>query len=249
MHPNRFGFGFFSDRNPFVAAIAPLAEAVRQDRCPVAPNNPLLAIESVASNWIETSLKLWGQARDALVEQFFLAFFGSPMLQSMVGLNAKNADLHRRIEHDVTREATANRLRAELESAIDRGGVVEAFVRALAYVLEPVGEVDDRGFAALKEAGRMVSPGYFPDFARFREIVRQQFLILHLDEERAIEALPKLVASAEDRRLVLESLHRIRKLRQPELNEEQQRRLSRVEKLLAPLPTRTARRENVSATE
>ena len=142
-----------------------------------------------------------------------------------------------------------NRLRAELESAIDHGGVVEAFVRALGYLIKPIREVDDRGFAALRELGRMVPPEYFPDFASFREIVRQRSLILHLDEERAIEALPKVVASAEDRRLVLESLHRIRELRQPELNEEQQRRLSRVEKLLAPLPTRTARRESVSATK
>ena len=42
----------------------------------------------------------------------------------------------------------------------------------------------------------MVPPEYHPDFAQFREIVRQQFLIVHLDEERAIEALPTLAASA-----------------------------------------------------
>ena len=179
----------------------------------------------------------------------FSRLYGSPLLQSMVGLNAENSNLHRRIERDVTREATANRLRAELESAIDRGGVVEAFVRAIAYVLEPVGEVDDRGFAALKEVGRMVPPEDHPDFARFREIVRQQFLIMHLDETRGIEALPKLAATAEDRRLVLESLHRIGGLRRPDLTEEQMRRLSRVEKLLAPATARNARRESVAASE
>ena len=134
-------------------------------------------------------------ARCAGRSNSFWPLYGSPLLQSLVGLNAENADLHRRIERDVTREANANRLRAELESAIDRGGVVEAFVRALAYVLEPIGEVDDRGFAALKEVGRMVPPEYFPDHASFREIVCQQFLILHLDEARAIEALPKLAAT------------------------------------------------------
>ena len=249
MHPNRFGFGFFSDRNPFVAAIAPLAEAVRQDRRPAAQTNPLLAVERLASGWIETSLKLWGQTRDALAEQVFLALYGSPLLQSLVGLNAENASFHRHIERDAARESRANRLRAELESAIDHGGVVEAFVRAQGYILGPTGEVDDRGFAALRELGRMMPPEYFPDLARFREIVRQQFLILHLDEERAIKALPKLVASAEDRRLVLDSLHRIRELRQPELTEEQQRRFSRVEDLLAPPAARTARRESVAATK
>ena len=247
MHPNRFGFGFFSDRNPFVAAIAPLAEAIRRNRRPAGQDNPLFMVESLASNWIETSWKLWGQTRDALAEQVFIALYGFPLLQSLVGLNAKNADLRRRIERDGMREVIANPLRAELESAIDHGGVVEAFVRAQGYILGPTGEVDDRGFAALRELGRMVPPEYFPDFARFREIVRRQFLVMRLDESRAIEALPKLAATAEDRSLVLESLHRIRGLRQPEVTEEQKRRLSRVEKLLAPLPTRTARRESASA--
>jgi len=46
---------------------------------------------------------------------------------------------------------------------------------------------------------------------------------------------------------VLKSLHRIRELRQPELNQEQERRLSRVQKLLTPPPSRTARRKSVAA--
>ena len=75
----------------------------------------------------------------------------------------------------------------------------------------------------------------------------QQFLIVHLHEARSIEALPKLADTAESRRLVLESLHRIRELRQPELTQEQERRLSRVQKLLTRPPSRTARRESVAA--
>ena len=203
MHPNRFGFRFFSDRNPFVAAIAPLAEAVRQDRRPATQTNPLFAVERLASGWIDRASSC-GDRRGMHWRSKSSGLYGSPLLQSLVGLNAENASLHRRIERDAARESRANRLRAELESAIDRGGVVEAFVRALGYLIKPIREVDDRGFAALRELGRMVPPEYFPDFASFREIVRQQSLILHLDEERAIEALPKLVASAEDRRLVHE---------------------------------------------
>ena len=249
LHPNRVGFGVFSDRNPFVAAVAPLADAIRQDRRPARPNNPLLTVQSWASDWIETSLKLWGHARDAVAEQTFLNLFGSPLLQSMVGLNTDNADLRRRIDRDVTREATANHVHAELESAIDKGGVVEAFVRSLAYILEPVGEVDDRAFAALKEVGRMIPPEYHPGFAQFREIVRQQFLIVRMGGARAIEALPKLAASAEDRRLALDSLHRIGRLRRPDLTDEQKRRLAKVESLLAPPAARSSRRETVIATD
>jgi hypothetical protein len=93
----------------------------------------------------------------------------------------------------------------------------------------------------------MVPPKYHPYFAEFREIVRQQFLIVRLREARAIEALPKLAATAENQRLVPESPGRMRALRRPELTEEQERRLSRVERLLAPPPRRTANRESVAA--
>ena len=243
MHPDRMRFAWFSDRNPFIATIAPLAEAIRQDRRTVAENNPLLAFERLTSNWIETSLKLWGQARDQLVEQFFLNAYSSPLLQSLVGLNAENGDLYRHIERDVAREAAASRAHAELEGAIDRGGVIEAFVRALCHIAEPSGEIDDQGFAALREVGRMLPPEDRPGFALFKEIVRHQSLILHLDEARAIDALPKLATTPEDRRVVLESLGHMGALRRPKLSGEQQRRIARIEMLLGASATRPLRRE------
>ena len=95
----------------------------------------------------------------------------------------------------------------------------------------------------------MLPPEDRPGFARFKEIVRQQSLILHLEEERAIGALPKLASTPEDRRLVLESLNRMRAIRQPKLSEEQQRRVARVETLLAAPAVRTTRRERAAAEE
>lgn len=246
MHPDRMRFAWFSDRNPFIASIAPLAEAIRQDRRTVAENNPLLAFERLTSNWIETSLKLWGQARDLLVEQFFLNTYSSSLLQSLVGLNAENGDSYRHIERDVAREAAASRAHTELERAIDRGGVIEAFVRALCYIAKPSGEIDDQGFAALREVGRVLPPEDRPGFALFKEIVRRQSLILHLDEARAIDALPKLATTPEDRRVVLESLGHMRALRRPKLSGEQQRRIARVEMLLGASATRPLRRERAA---
>jgi hypothetical protein len=248
-HPDRLRFSLFSDRNPFMAALAPLADAIRTDRRPVSPSNPLLQIERLASDWIGTSFKLWGETRDAVVEQAFLALYSSPFLQSLAGLTAENAQRHCRMERDVEREAIWKQAHAELESAVDRGGVVEAFVRSLMYIAEPAGRVDDRGYAALQEVGRMLPPKDRPGFVRFKEIVRQQFLILSLDEERAIRALPRLAVSSEDRRLVLEGLQRLLTIRRPALKEVQQRRYDRVETLLAAPKAESARRERALAGE
>ena len=50
MHPHRLRFDLFSDRNPFMSAIKPMAEQVRANREPVGADNPLLAMEKQASS-------------------------------------------------------------------------------------------------------------------------------------------------------------------------------------------------------
>ena len=42
LHPNRLRFAALSDRNPLMQPVKALAEAVRADRRPVSPDNPLL---------------------------------------------------------------------------------------------------------------------------------------------------------------------------------------------------------------
>src|SRR5580693_6645970 len=86
MHPNRLRFGLFSDQNPFTQAMKPLTEAVRANRTPVSPDNPLLVMEKAASSWITTCLESWGAMRDGMTEAFFLNAYGAPLLQAMVGL-------------------------------------------------------------------------------------------------------------------------------------------------------------------
>src|SRR5262249_34659239 len=59
LHPNRLRFAMFSDRNPLMAPIKGLAEEVRRQRTPVSKDNPLLALETMASSWIASSLDNW----------------------------------------------------------------------------------------------------------------------------------------------------------------------------------------------
>ena len=241
MHPDRLRFSLFSDRNPFMAGIGPLAEAVRQNRRPADAGNPLTGLEHLASEGIQSWLKAWGKARDALTEQFFLSTYGSPALQALLGLAAENAGRPRHIERDVAREAAARAADAEAEAAVERGGAVEAFTRAVMYVARPAGRVDERGFAALQELRAMLPPQEQPGFDRFKDIVRRQFLALKLDEERAVQALPKLAATEEDRRRVLGGLRHLLSFRPP-LSEDQQRRLQRVTAMLeATAPKRSQR--------
>ena len=61
----------------------PLTEAVRANRTPASPDNPLLAMEKAASSWITTCLESWGSMRGGMTEAFFLNAYGLPLLQAM----------------------------------------------------------------------------------------------------------------------------------------------------------------------
>ena len=235
-HPNRLRFEMFADENPLMRPVADWAETVRRDRRPASPENPFLAFEHMMSDMIASGLEIWGNARDAATEAFFFNTYGSPIVQAMFGLRADNTSVTRRIGRDVAREAAAQQAAAHLEQQIDQGGLLEAAVRALIYVRLPEGKVDERGFAALKQISGELAPAKRVGFVRFKEIVKEQYLILLLDAERAIAALPKLLP--DDRQQSQETLALVRRVlasRGP-LPEEGRRRFERIEAIFAGPP-------------
>jgi hypothetical protein len=240
-HPNRLRFEMFADENPLMRPVADWAEAVRGNRRPVSPDNPFLAFERMTSDMITSGLEMWGKARDAATEAFFFNTYGSPIVQAMVGLRAADTSVSRRIGRDVAREAAAKEAAARLEQQIDQGGLIEAAVRALIYVRLPEGTADERGFAALKQISAELPAAKRVGFARFKEIVKEQYLILLLDAERAIAALPKLLPG--NRRQCDEALALVRRVLDARgaLPEEGRQRLERIEAMFAGPPPEVGR--------
>jgi pimeloyl-ACP methyl ester carboxylesterase len=240
-HPNRLRFEMFADDNPFMRPVADWAEKVRENRQPVSPENPFLACERAMSDMIASGLEMWGKARDAATEAFFFNTYGSPIVQAMVGLRADETSVSRRAGRDVAREAAAKQAAVYLEQRIDQGGLIEAAVRALIYVRLPEGKVDERGFAALKQISTELPAAKRVGLARFKEIVKEQYLILLLDAERAIAALPKLLPA--NRRQSEEPLALVRRVlaARGALPEEGRRRLERVEAIFAGPPPEIGR--------
>jgi len=101
------------------------------------------------------------------------------------------------------------------------------------YVRRAEGSVDERGFAMLKKLHEAQPPGRPRSMAQLKQVLREQSLFLRLDQERAIEALPKLLpADPEDRARTLRAVQRIAGA-SGELSDEGKRRLDRIEKLFA----------------
>ena len=149
--------------------------------------------------------------------------------------------MSRRIGRDVTREAAAKEAAVRLEQQIGQGGLLEAAVRALIYIRLPEGKVDERGFAALKQISTELPAAKRVGLARFKEIVGQQYLILMMDTERAIEELPKLLP--DDRKQCQEALALVRRVlaSRGALQEEGRRRLERIEAMFAGPPPEVGR--------
>lgn len=231
VHPNRLRFAMFSDRNPFVRPFKAFAESVRGARRPVSADNPLLDVERAMSEWITACLHAFGEFRDAMTEAVFLNTYGSPILQALVGLGAEPAG-PRRIERDLVREADTARLRSALERRFEVGGADEAAIRALIYIRLPEGRVDERGFSMLKVIGASRPAARQIGLAQFRELVREQYLLLCLDEERSVNALPALAGpDPAQRKAILGVVRRVLGARGA-LSAEDRRRLARVEALL-----------------
>lgn len=197
MHPHRMRFEMFSDRNPFLRPLAQLADSVRASRRQAGEDNPFLALQERMSRHIVQTLDGFRDVRDSFTEALFETVYGSRFLQAMVGLRADASIARRRIGRDVAHEAAVFRTIAQLKAGIERGGLREAVIRALLFIgLSGTGlTADERGFTVLKQIRASLPADRRLALGEFKELVREQYLMLRLEEDRALAAIPKLLAT------------------------------------------------------
>ena len=86
LHPLRLQYEFFSNANPMMAPVAAMAEQIRNERRPVAADNPFVEMQENASRQIVAALDAWRQASETIAERCFFAVYGSPALQAAAGI-------------------------------------------------------------------------------------------------------------------------------------------------------------------
>ncbi|MBS0638322.1 MAG: DUF3141 domain-containing protein [Proteobacteria bacterium] len=193
LHPARLRFDLFSDQNPLMQPVKLLAEQVRENRQPTPADNPLLAMERMASDWMVTCLNTAAAARDSIQEQVFLSTYGAPWLQALMGFGPDAVKTLQRADHDVLREANEARLRAELETQFQTGGLTDAIIRALIYIRMPERSIDERGYNMAKALHDRQPAGVRLRLPALKAAFRDQYLLLLLDEARAVQAIPDLL--------------------------------------------------------
>ena len=188
------------------------AEQVQANRQRVGVDNPFLVAQEAISKQIIEALDLYRDMRNQMVEAFFMNFYGAKPLQAMVGLTSDMATARPRIGRDVAREAAKAKSVASLEAGIARGGLIEASVRALLYIAlgHPHPGADERSFAVVRRIRADLAATRELSLAQFKEVVRQQCLLLRQDEEHAVAAIPRLLpAETEERAKILNIIRRI----------------------------------------
>ena len=196
-HPLRVSYERWTDHNPLARLVAREAEKVRAHRQPVSPDNPLLAMQEAISVAITAGLNSWRDWRDSVQEATFDMVYGSPLVQALTGQSPNDANPPR--PHPGISPEHCEYVRCEtrkMDEDMQRGGLVEAAVRALFYIYRFRMIADER---RVNLALKLIKPQYRQEVSmeEFRGIVRQQARLMLHDFDAAIAALPTLLSRAE----------------------------------------------------
>jgi pimeloyl-ACP methyl ester carboxylesterase len=193
-NPDRMQRYLLSDLNPAMWTVKSLAQMVRAQRTPVAPDNPFTRIEQTISARIERSLDAYRDQRDAWYESTFKAIYDSPWVAAAVGL-AGAADPRKSPKAAAAiREEFARLKIAEITSHIEEGSPFDAWVRLLLWQGMEDKVIDERPFNLIRRLGKQQPPGERRTLAELKDAIKQQMFVLLIDEKRAIAALPKLMS-------------------------------------------------------
>jgi Protein of unknown function (DUF3141) len=248
LHPLRLQYEVVSDKNPLMASVAAMAQVVRENRRPAAADNPFLALRETVSDAFVAGLNAWRDAIETIAEQTFLAIYGSPALQTAVGIDpAGTRPLRKAGKSPLHRELVESRI-AQLKTRLAAGSVEEGAIRALLYIYVgvPGAAIDERQFEAIRRMRGIQDGAQRPTLTEFKRMVHDQFFLL-LDQEAAVAAIPALILGAEARRRTFSAVQQILNVT-GDMSEAVGQRLERVARLLSVEKGPAAvRRQNAAA--
>ena len=231
LQPADMPYEWFSAKNPLMQQVAELAEQVREQRIQASKDNPFLTLQEMFSTMMISTLDGWRDLRDQSLEQIFLAVYGNPMLQALVGLQASDETPRRRPGLEPEEIEKINQRMAEIEAKIAEGGPREATIRAILYVGMAGLALDERRFAVVRQIRDKKGEGM--SLEEFKSMVREQFFAVLLNERAALAAIPRMLPKQAEARI--EALEAVRQVLTAtgELEGEKAARMERIEQLFA----------------
>jgi hypothetical protein len=201
MHPMRARRHAFSDSNPLMAPVGPLAGMVRERRAPASPGNPFLAWERLWADGVERSFDAWRDMRDAWTETAFHGVYGWLAALGVAGAGTV-------AEPQAGPLAEAPEVRDAL-SRIGSGGYAEAVVRMMILLAQARGGVRRNRLVRSDTLLREAKPFAGMTPAARQTLIREQTVICTMAPAEALAALPKLLPKPADRSRALAAVEAV----------------------------------------
>ncbi|MGC8491658.1 MAG: DUF3141 domain-containing protein [Syntrophobacteraceae bacterium] len=243
MQPDRLQRFLFSDRNPMMWPVKYFAAKVRDQRQPVSPNNPFLQSQTRISEQIIEMLDSYRDLRDRWSESLFKMVYESPWLAASLGLPGKIEQRGGPRPDEWLREEFKRLKTLEIEALTDEGTPLDGFARMLLYQGHDSQVFDERPFRLMQQFIRQAPSENRPSLDEFKQAFRRQSLVLLLNEEKAIDALPRLLPEIGQRQRALELLRSIATARTGKLDQSQEQKFRRIENVLGVGSQETASQE------
>jgi hypothetical protein len=240
-HPLRVQHWAFSDVNPWMAWLGPAAQAVKENRKPVEPDQPLRQLEKIGSDLISASLDFYRGMRDATTESQFFSLYANMFTMYMSDEQVAKARLA-----EVAVQPRDLPYVKEALASIAEGGYTEAFER-VGFLLMRKGE--PLPLSRLERLGELATDyaEYVPQITpeQFRRVRGEQEIIARYEPEQAMLTLPVLLRDPADRARLLTLLDKL--LADPRVQAvqptpEQLSMLERIRAVLAKPPAAPERR-------
>lgn len=189
LHPLRVERYSLSDLNPFLWPCHFLAPRVREQRRPVAGDNPFVLWERAAAGLIEDSLNLFRDLRDQLQHDLFQMLYNNEWMHTLFPAaeqtapagSAGRGEQEEEIEHRLWQEV------------MRKGDFAAAAVRIILAMASADGTIDRlelqkaQEILLTNEQTRLLSP------TEMKRLIREQAGILAHDRASALAALPDLL--------------------------------------------------------
>lgn len=227
LHPLRMQRYMLSDLNPLMWPFEYMAPLVKENRRPVAEDNPFAVWEKMFSGLVTDTLNSYRDYRDQYHERLFKALYENDWMQALFPKVEKAKEVEPEPVHPEQLKIE-RKLWLEL---MQKGGFKAAIVRIILAVAAADLSIDQREFLVAQDIiqgnGRL--NGLRP--SQIKRLVKEQAAIVGYDLDEALKALPKLLPKKVERVEAFEIANSIAGA-DLEIHEKEQEVLDKIKKIL-----------------
>ncbi|MNY01706.1 hypothetical protein D3C86_1342480 [compost metagenome] len=175
-----------------------------------------------------------------------MGVYGSPLVQDLAGLGAQPGPPRKHPGVSPEHRRFMEERAAELRSLLQEGGLRVAAIRMLLYVSGAEGGLDERSFALIRKMRAEADNAL--TLQEFKDLTRDQALMMTLDSAAAIQAMPRLLegSSAAEIRGTLDTMKGVLEAAEP-LSDAARESLAEMERIFESAERRAQKREQAQA--